>query len=278
MSNINDLIQGLKTDLNSHIEHSLKQAKPEIKKYEIYKEAYDLIVNSSIVAKLKKKIRKLERENKRLTKYVLHLTDTTTRSVKSKVREPAIFPEDVDPVVFIKIEKEDHTPNIVYELEEIERDVQQVIIGEVVEDVVEEVVEVEEEEVVEVEEEEVVEVEEEEVEEVVEEEVEEVVEEEVEEVVEEEVVEEEEVEEYEEVEEVVEEEEEVEEVEEVVEDVEEQVEEQEEEDSEVFEHIINGVTYYITNELNGTIYGVDDSGDIGDEIGKMVNGSPVFDT
>jgi hypothetical protein len=276
MSNINDLIQGLKTDLNSHIEYSLKQAKPEIEKYEIYKEAYDLIVNSSIVAKLKKQIRKLERENKRLTKYVLHLTDTTTRPVKSKVREPVIFPEDVNPVVFIKIEKEDHTPNIVYELEEIERDVQQVVMREVVEDVVEEVeveeevVEeevVEEEEVEEVVEEEVVEEEveevevEEEMEDVVEEEVEEVVEEEVEDVIEEEVVE---VEEYEEAEDVIEEVEE--------EDVE------EEEDSEVFEHIINGVTYYITNELNGTIYGVDDSGEIGDEIGKMVNGSPVFDT
>jgi hypothetical protein len=275
MSNINDLIQGLKTDLNSHIEHSLKKAKPEIEKYEIYKEAYDLIVNSSIVAKLKKRIRKLERENKRLTKYVLHLTDTTTRPVKSKVREPVIFPEDVDPdpVVFIKIEKEDHTPNIVYELEEIERDVQQVIMEDAVE-AVEEVVE--EEEVVEVEEEEeVVEVEEEEVVEVEEEEVVEVEEEE-EEVEEEEVVEVEEEEE-----EVVEEEvevveEEVVEVEEYEEEVEEVV--AEEEDSEVFEHIIKGVTYYITNELNGTIYNTDDSGEIGDEIGKMVNGSPVFNT
>ena len=152
-----------------------------------------------------------------------------------------------------------------------------VVKEEVVKEVIEPVVEPVEEEVVE--------------EEVVEEEVEEeVVEEEVEEeVVEEEVVEEEVVEE--EVEEVVEEEVE-EEVEEVVEEeeVEEVVEEEvkteinknitenimEVEEDEYYEIEIQGKKYYISNETNSAIYAFEESEEIGDVVGKYVDGKPVF--
>jgi hypothetical protein len=90
---------------------------------------------------------------------------------------------------------------------------------------------------------------------------------------EEEVVEEEE----EEVEEVVEEEEEVveEEVEEVVEEVEDVVEEEEEEEG-VYEIELNGKRYYTTSEQNGIVYEVIDDDDVGDEIGKFVNGKLVL--
>jgi len=135
-------------------------------------------------------------------------------------------------------------------------------IKEVVEDIVEEIVvsnEEEEEEVVLEEEEEVVE------EEVVEEEVVE------EEVVEEEVVEEEVVEEEEEEEEVVEEEE-----EEVVEEEEVEVEVEEQEEEDVYEIQINGKTYYVTNEIDSTIYEADEEGEITIEAGAYKNGKPVF--
>ena len=82
---------------------------------------------------------------------------------------------------------------------------------------------------------------------------------------EEEEVEVEEEEEEEEVE--VEEEEEEEEVEEV------KVDEQEEE---VYEIQIKGKTYYVTNEINSTIYEADADGDISIEAGVYKNGKPVF--
>jgi hypothetical protein len=91
-----------------------------------------------------------------------------------------------------------------------------------------------------------------------------------EEVVEEEEEEEVEVEEEEVVEEVVEEEEEV--VEEEVEDV---VEEEEEEEG-VYEIELNGKRYYTTSEQNGIVYEVIDDDDVGDEIGKFVNGKLVL--
>ena len=115
----------------------------------------------------------------------------------------------------------------------------------------------EEEHVVETEQQEVVE------EEVVEEEgEEEVVEEEgEEEVVEEEVVEEEVVEEEGEEEEVVEEEEEGEEE-----------EGEEEEEEAVYEVEIKGKKYYTTDEKNGEVYSITEDEDIGDCVGKFVNG------
>ena len=262
-SNIHVIFEELKTDLNSQIDDSFKRANPEIKKYKKYKEAYDLIMNSSIVEELKRQNQKLIKENKKLTKLILRLSNRI-------IPVGPVVPKTTDDVVFIKVEKETtDKPNIVYEL------------------VDDDDVEVEEEEVEEVEEMEEVEEEVEEVEEMeeVEEEVEDV--EDVEEVEEEEVEEEEvEVEEVEveevEVEEVEVEEVEVEEVEEEVEVEEEEVEEVEEEEEveevedEVFEYTIGKKKYYITSETNGIIYNIDNSDEIGDEIGKMVNGKAKF--
>ena len=90
-----------------------------------------------------------------------------------------------------------------------------------------------------------------------------------EEVVEEEVVEEEVVEE-----EVVEEEE-----EEVVEEEEEEVveeEEEEDEDAGVYEIEVKGKRYYTTNEKDGIVYALLEDDEVGDEIGKFVNGKLVL--
>ena len=101
-------------------------------------------------------------------------------------------------------------------------------------------------------------------EEVVEEDDEEVVEEDEEEVVE--VVEEDE--------QVVEEDEEEVEDEQVVE--EEEEEEDDEEEEEVYEIKIKTKSYYVSNETNSTIYSITDDGDVGDEVGKYIDGKPVF--
>jgi hypothetical protein len=88
--------------------------------------------------------------------------------------------------------------------------------------------------------------------------------------------------EYEEVDETEEDVDEYEEVEETDEDAEyEEVDETEEvdgedEDEEVFEFTIDGTAYYITNEINGIIYNIDENEDVGDEIGKLINGVPNF--
>jgi len=71
------------------------------------------------------------------------------------------------------------------------------------------------------------------------------------------------------------EEEEEEEEEEQEEEVEEPVQPQEEE-VEVVEVEIKGKMYFTTNETSGIIYKCLSDGDIGDEIGKFVNGKPVF--
>jgi hypothetical protein len=97
------------------------------------------------------------------------------------------------------------------------------------------------------------------------EEVEETEEVEVEEEVEEDVVE------YEEVEETEEEEEEVEEEEE-----EEVEEEEEEEEAGVYEIDVNGTRYYTTNEKDGIVYALLEDDDVGDEVGKFVNGKLVL--
>lgn len=90
------------------------------------------------------------------------------------------------------------------------------------------------------------------------------VEEEEEEVEEEEVVEEE----------VVEEEEEIEEEVEVEEEIEEDV--VEEEEAGVYEIEFDGKRYYTTNEQNGIVYELVGEDDVGDEIGKFVNGKLVL--
>ena len=48
------------------------------------------------------------------------------------------------------------------------------------------------------------------------------------------------------------------------------------EDEEVKEVVINGKIYYTSNETNGTIYDVDENGDISLEVGVFVNGRPKF--
>jgi glucan-binding YG repeat protein len=52
--------------------------------------------------------------------------------------------------------------------------------------------------------------------------------------------------------------------------------EEEEEDEEVEEIMINKKMYYTTNAQNGYIY-ADDDGDVGDVVGKFVNGEAQFD-
>jgi hypothetical protein len=74
----------------------------------------------------------------------------------------------------------------------------------------------------------------------------------------------------------VEEEEEEEEVEEEEVEEEETKEEEEEEGDEVFEVTIQGKTYYTSNEQNGTIYDVDENGDVSMEVGVYKNGVATF--
>ena len=82
---------------------------------------------------------------------------------------------------------------------------------------------------------------------------------------------EEEDEDEEEDEEVVEEDEEV-----VEEDEGEEEDEDEGEEEEVYEVKIKGKTYFTTNEQTGVIYAMDADGDVGDEVGKFVNGVATF--
>lgn len=59
----------------------------------------------------------------------------------------------------------------------------------------------------------------------------------------------------------------------------EEEEEQNEEDEEVvgvFEIEIDDKAYFTTDEINGTLYEIDDDGEPGNEVGKLNNGSPVF--
>ena len=100
--------------------------------------------------------------------------------------------------------------------------------------------------------------------------------------VEEEVVEYEEVTEEEDVEVVEEEEEEVVEYEEVEEEEEDEVveyeeveEEEEDEEAGVYEIEVNGTRYYTTNEKDGIVYALLEDDDVGDEVGKFVNGKLV---
>ena len=73
------------------------------------------------------------------------------------------------------------------------------------------------------------------------------------------------------------EEDETEEVEVVEEDETEEVEVVEEEEGEQVEEVtINNRKYYATSETNGVIYEMLEDGDVGDEVGKFVNGKAVF--
>jgi hypothetical protein len=44
----------------------------------------------------------------------------------------------------------------------------------------------------------------------------------------------------------------------------------------VYEVKINGKMYFTTNEKSGVIYASDADGDVGDEVGKYVNGVATF--
>jgi hypothetical protein len=56
----------------------------------------------------------------------------------------------------------------------------------------------------------------------------------------------------------------------------EEQEEEDEEEEELEEVVINGKRYYASNKTNGIIYGIDENDDPADEVGKYVNGQPIF--
>lgn len=58
---------------------------------------------------------------------------------------------------------------------------------------------------------------------------------------------------------------------------EEEEEEEEQEEDGVFEIEIDGVSYYATDENNGSLYTVDENGEPGEIVGKLVEGEPVFE-
>jgi hypothetical protein len=176
-----------------------------------------------------------------------HIDNEPEVEVVVKVAENIVIEESVVEVQKNTIDETEKDDVVVEETEE-----------EVVEETEEEVVEETEEEVVEETEEEVVEETEEDVVEETEEEVVEETEEDVVEETEEEVVEETE--------------------EEVVEETEEEVvEETEEEEAGVYEIEVDGVRYYTTGETDGIVYALLEDDDVGDEIGKFVNGKLVLD-
>jgi hypothetical protein len=117
-SKLPSILKSLKTGVNGHIDQSFEKVQLELDKY---KEAYDLISNSSIVLKLKKKIRKLTRMNEKLTQLVVQLsTSKSDNPDNTPVGQAAAIVEEPTEVVFIKTEKIER-PNIVYELvEEVE--------------------------------------------------------------------------------------------------------------------------------------------------------------
>jgi hypothetical protein len=56
----------------------------------------------------------------------------------------------------------------------------------------------------------------------------------------------------------------------------EEEEEDEEEEEELFEIEIDDITYYVSNEENGPIYEIGEGGEVGKEIGKMVDSEAIF--
>ena len=254
-----------------------------------YLENFYHIEQMPIVKKLIKQNEKLKKKNKELKKLVKLITNNvsllTLENLKCNcksnklpklIRKKVVVKQEVDLSTINSVLTDDDvvilpTPeknNIVYEI--VSDDGVEVEDEEEVEEEEVEEEEVEEEEA----EEEEAEKEEVEEEEVEEEEVEE--EEAEEEEAEEEEAEEEEAEEEEEEEEAEKEEEEEEAEKEEVEEEEAEEEEAAEEEAEVYEVNINGKTYYTSNEVNGIIYGVDEDGDVSLEVGKYVNGKPVF--
>ena len=211
---------------------------------------------------LKEKIRYLQ--------YTIMYLEMKNKSLQKKLKIVK-KPQTKDEVVIVEIKKE---PVEVIHVDEDESNVDPVPIKyEVIETVKPEDIkgveeEKEEEEVVDQEEE----AGEEEEEDAVDQE-EEAGEEEEEDAVDQEEVVEEEDQEEEVVEEVVEEEDQdAEEEEEVIVDV----DQEEEEEAGVYEIVIKGKTYYVSNETDSFIYKEDENGEISMEVGKYVDGKPTF--
>ena len=202
---------------------------------------------------LKEKIRYLQ--------YTIMYLEMKNKSLQKKLKIVK-KPQTKDEVVIVEIKKE---PVEVIHVDEDESNVDQAPIKyEVIETVKPEDIkgveeEKEEEEVVDQEEEEVVDQEEEAGEE-----------EEEDAVDQEEVVDQEEEDQEEEV--VEEEDQDAEEEEEVIVDV----DQEEEEEAGVYEIVIKGKTYYVSNETDSFIYKEDENGEISMEVGKYVDGKPTF--
>jgi chemotaxis protein histidine kinase CheA len=262
-----------------------------LSKYNRYKEMYDFLKSCPMVVELMEENRRLKKKNKKLEKAILRLCTNrgsadcemeTHNDVLPKVNKPSETPcispipslgkkikvEKIHKVVEVEVVNIDQEEEeAVQEAEEAEAEEEEEAVQEAVEEAEAEEAEEEEEE----QEEKAVEEEQEEEAEAEEEVVE--AEEEEQEEQEEKAVEEEEEEEQEEQEE--QEEKAVEEEEEEEEEAEKQ-EEAEEEEQEVYEITIKKKTYYVSNETDSIIYGIDAEGDIGEEVGKYVNGVPTF--
>jgi hypothetical protein len=227
-------------------------------------ENYQYLLGLPIVSDLMKENKKLRKRNKELKRLIRLIGNNMSLLTPSdrKRRNPSFDYDDVVEVINIKKEKvvvdvADDEPNIAYEIivkepeteEEEEEDTDESGGIEEVQDSGE------------AEEAEAEAVEEEEEEEAVEEEEEEEAVEEEEEAVEEEEEEEEEAEEEEQADESggIEE-----------------VQDSGEVEEEVYEVTIKGKSYYTTNETSGTIYGLDENGDVSLEVGVYKAGKPTF--
>lgn len=233
-----------------HMSYNINNDKPTYNDYMEYSAMHEQFMQLPLIQGLKKEIARLSKINKKLVnrndalvELVLTLNDKkcmcNDNKCNKKMRKPLRQVKiKEEPVVEKKVEMPSEENSRENDVVEVEASKKQNIVYEIVEDSRVDVVK--EEEAAE------------------------------EEVVEEEEEEEEAAEE----EEVVEEEE-----EEVVEEGEEETAEEEaeeEEGEEVYEVTIKGKTYYTTNESNGTIYSIDVNGELDSEVGKFVNGAPVF--
>jgi chemotaxis protein histidine kinase CheA len=284
----------------------IKKIRAQMEDYEIYRENYEYMKCSPLV-------QSILRENRELKRTIKNLKKMNRTVVKMEPCGPGIVDLTNDNEIEIKTIHLTSEPNIVYDLvecvsdsededadasedaEEEDADAEDAdaSAGEDAEEVEEEEAEEEEVDVSAVSEAEEEDAEEEEVEEEVDaeevdadavseadaEEEEEEEEEEadasaVSEAAEEEVEEEAD----EEVEDAGEEEEEEDagEEEEEEEDAEEVEEEDAEEEEGVYEVKIKNKTYYVTNETNGTIYAVESDGEVGEEVGKYVDGKAIL--
>ena len=298
-------VDSMKQNIKQVLRTSVKKIQGEMEEYSLYKHNYEFMMYSPIVQQLKQELALLNEEmndlrnaNKQLKRELKKVAKCESRIKKEKHSKksnndeycqtydeskeelnetPLKEDETMDEVEIVEVST-GKIVNIVYTIEP--ETVGESCEEEVEADEVDELGEVESVEEVEVETDEVetdnvetdeVDAEEVEVDEVETDEVEAVEEVETEEVESEEVESEEVEAEEVEVDEVESDEVEAEEVEV------DEVEEEEVEEDEVYEIKIKGKSYYTTNEKSGTIYELDENGDVGDEIGRFVNSVPTFD-